>query len=706
MARFGFVGGTYQSDSVIADAQRTINWYPEISESGAGASLAMLYPSPGLQRFAQLPGNEVRGMYEYNGRMFAVTDRFYEVFADGTFTGYDNIPNDGLPVSMVANNANQLAICGGGQLWLFPLVPLKTASLVSVQFFPSHPIGPGIAYSRPSFQATLSSNPFAVGDTVYFSGVTNASGLNGTALIINYINGNVIQGTAGTALGNSPSTLTSTPGQATTAQTGQITTGLAGTPYMVDFLDGYFVLLLANSTMFQTSGLENGSTWDPSFIYQTNEYAGNAVSMISNLRELWIFGAKKSLVYYDSGDLNTPIQPIPGAFVEHGCNAPWSVARLDNSVFWLGSDERGRNVAWRNQGYTPVRISTHGVESIWKTYVTMSDAIGYTTSRTGHGWWHLYFPQAGTSWRYDTTTGMWHEVAFLEPNGLFSPHRSRTHVYAFEKNLVGDTSTGTIYSLTDQVSYDDVPDAPQHSIKRLRRAPHVITEHEWIFHRRMRVLLESGLGPTPPFTGPASGVMNILLTDPNGVQWVANIQDGGSWQSAPYATWPSTGGTPVTVRPFADLAYFPYQAVVYALGVDTGGNPTLTMLGPPASLSGYITELQLQTFPGGLQTRLSVVFGQLQIDPPQAAPREPRMMLRWSDDGGKSWSNEYLCGAGFAGDFRKRVEWRRLGRARDRVYEVSTTDIIPWRLVDAYLDAVPGYDQPVDRYATQIRKMA
>ena len=38
------------------------------------------------------------------------------------------------------------------------------------------------------------------------------------------------------------------------------------------------------------------------------------------------------------------------------------------------------------------------------------------------------------------------------------------------------------------------------------------------------------------------------------------------------------------------------------------------------------------------------------------------------------------------------------GRARDRVYEISTTDPVPWRIIDAYLDADPGY-KPQERLA-------
>ena len=51
--------------------------------------------------------------------------------------------------------------------------------------------------------------------------------------------------------------------------------------------------------------------------------------------------------------------------------------------------------------------------------------------------------------------------------------------------------------------------------------------------------------------------------------------------------------------------------------------------------------------------------------------------LRWSDDGGHTWSNYYERSLGAAGEYGTRVIWRRLGmtvKLRDRVYELSGTD--------------------------------
>lgn len=66
-------------------------------------------------------------------------------------------------------------------------------------------------------------------------------------------------------------------------------------------------------------------------------------------------------------------------------------------------------------------------------------------------------------------------------------------------------------------------------------------------------------------------------------------------------------------------------------------------------------------------------------------PRPPQAMLRWSDDRGSTWSSEHVVGCGMAGQFNTRAVWRRLGRSRYRVYELSVSDPISWVVVDAYL---------------------
>lgn len=484
------------------------------------------------------------------------------------------------------------------------------------------------------------------------------------------------------------------------------------------FLDGFFLALLtpdaqtAQGKTMQYSKLEDGTTWfdvpPPAgsgldWNFRVLPFTDSVLGAIVNQRNLWLYGPKQSIVYYNSGDLLNPFQPIPGAFLEYGLAAEWSPAKLDNAVFWLGADERGWAMAFRSSGWSEQRVSNHAIEQEWNDYPTVSDAITYSMQTDGHEFYHVYFPAANRSWRYDVSTGMWHEPRFWAVTQNVA-HRSRNHVFAFNQHLLGDIQTGSLYLTKPALVTDDVVGAPQNPISRMRRAPHITNELEWEFHHRLRVHLETGLGPMPPFTGQADGDVQLAFLDANGGYWQANITDFGQWETAPYPTAEEVV-IALTNISLADIAYLPYQVVIYALGISTSGVITLTPVSMPQASSGYVQHLPLQTWPSGLQTGLYVSYGQLWIDPPQLAPREPQVMLRFSDDGGHSWSNEYICGAGLAGEWKRRVEFRRLGRSRDRIYEVRMIDPITWRLVDAYLDTTPTH-KVVERYAKQLAKMA
>lgn len=71
---------------------------------------------------------------------------------------------------------------------------------------------------------------------------------------------------------------------------------------------------------------------------------------------------------------------------------------------------------------------------------------------------------------------------------------------------------------------------------------------------------------------------------------------------------------------------------------------------------------------------------------------DPQVMFRYSNDGGKTWSNELTASAGRAGEYGVRVKWNRLGMARRRVFEISVSDPIPWRLLAAYVETSPSAD--------------
>lgn len=66
---------------------------------------------------------------------------------------------------------------------------------------------------------------------------------------------------------------------------------------------------------------------------------------------------------------------------------------------------------------------------------------------------------------------------------------------------------------------------------------------------------------------------------------------------------------------------------------------------------------------------------------------DPQLMLRYSNDGGKTWSSERWAAIGARGKYGQRAVWRALGRGRDRVFELTGSDPVPVHLVNAYLEA-------------------
>jgi hypothetical protein len=73
---------------------------------------------------------------------------------------------------------------------------------------------------------------------------------------------------------------------------------------------------------------------------------------------------------------------------------------------------------------------------------------------------------------------------------------------------------------------------------------------------------------------------------------------------------------------------------------------------------------------------------------------DPQILYRGSADGGQTWGNERACSAGPMGQYHRRVFWTRLGSPRRWVPEVTMSDPIPWRIVDAYLNNDPAAAAP------------
>jgi hypothetical protein len=366
----------------------------------------------------------------------------------------------------------------------------------------------------------------------------------------------------------------------------------------VGFLDGYFVFNEPNSQRVWVTALLDGYDINALDFASAEGSPDGLVAINVDHREAWLFGSDSVEVWYDAGLADFPLTRIQGAFNELGCAAAFSVAKLDNTLFWLGTDARGQGIVYKANGYNGQRVSTHAVEWQIQQYGNISDAIAYTYQQDGHGFYVLTFPSANATWVYDAATQAWHERAGWD-NGSFTRHRSNCQCNFGGNIIVGDYQNGNIYTL-DLDTYAD-----NGQIQR------------WL--RSWRAL------PT--------GTNNLKRTAQHSLQLDAQ---------AGFLLTPVTEG-------------------VYLITED--GFRLIT-----ESYENLIDETTIS------------------VNPP------PQFMLRWSDDGGHTWSNEHWAQGGAVGAYGTRIFWRRLGmtlKLRDRVYELSGTDPIQIAIMGADLIMSP-----------------
>ena len=369
----------------------------------------------------------------------------------------------------------------------------------------------------------------------------------------------------------------------------------------VGYIDGYFVFNQPDSQILWVTSLLDGTSIDPLEFASAEGSPDGLVSLIVDHREVWLFGTNSVEVWYDAGLTDFPLTRIQGAYNEIGCAAAYSVAKLDNGLFWLGADARGRGIVYRANGYTGQRVSTHAVEFAIQGYSDISDAVAYTYQQEGHAFYVLIFPSAGATWVYDVATGAWHERAGFE-NGLFGRHRSNCQMSMAGEIVVGDYDNGNLYAFDLDVFADN--GEAQKWLRSWRALPPGQNDLKRTAHHSLQLDCETGVG--------------------------------------------------------------------------LSGNDV------PEELSYLLTEASSELLTESGDT--------ITVDLEVLQGSNPQVMLRWSDDGGHTWSNEHWTSMGAIGTYGNRAIWRRLGmttKLRDRVYEVSGTDPVKIAILGAELGVTP-----------------
>ena len=242
------------------------------------------------------------------------------------------------------------------------------------------------------------------------------------------------------------------------ALTGTAIAAIDGAPQggTMSALDNYVVFSENIGGEFGISALGDVSSLDPLDVATAEGWPDDCVGVLADHREVWLFGTETIEVWSDTGAAFFPFERVPGGFIEQGCAAKFSPAKLDNSIFWVGRDRNGKGIIYRANAYIPIRISTHAIEfAINKGDI--SDAIGFAYQSEGHLFYQVSFPSLDQTWVYDVSTGpqgAWHQKAWKDTSGLLHRHRANCQAFFYNDHLVGDYQNGNISHMS-QNYFDD-----------------------------------------------------------------------------------------------------------------------------------------------------------------------------------------------------------------------------------------------------------
>lgn len=210
----------------------------------------------------------------------------------------------------------------------------------------------------------------------------------------------------------------------------------------VDYIEGYFIFARAQSQAFYWTAIGN-ITVDPLDFASAERSPDILVAVRVLSDEVWLFGEASVEVWVPTGDGTLPFERVNGRVFDRGCINRATVARLDDSLFWVGSD----HVVYRAQG-VPGRISTNSIEERIRD-ADKSNLHAWAFTWDGHLFYALTIDVQGT-FVFDALTGQWCEFASYGR----SAWRAAFGTSNQELVTVGDDETGQLWRLSSDVFLD------------------------------------------------------------------------------------------------------------------------------------------------------------------------------------------------------------------------------------------------------------
>lgn len=399
--------------------------------------------------------------------------------------------------------------------------------------------GPGALYTTPGLDlfATCGTGP-VVGMSVFqntlnvisnnkayqvsANGTVTANGSLGTSAIVTPVSMVSLagEGSAGPTQTGQLGVFTGTAGYYSTGGNfSQIAlpTSLTG-PLTAAELDTFIVVNQVGTNIWWQSNSLDMSAWNALAFSFADSLPSNVVAIKMFNRTLFLLKTDSTEFWVDQGTAPFAFGRLNGPYTHFGCAAPFSPARVGDSLVWLTQTDEGQGMVVQATNYVPSRISNHAIERQIQSYGKISDAIGYAYQQEGHIFYVLTFPTASATWVYDATTSallgipMWHQRAAFNPsNGAFSRHQGNCYAFFNGLHLIGDWQTGNVYALDLNTLTDN--GAQRKWVRTWRALKDPIMEPRRF--DSLQIDMQTGIG-VPPTVSPE---LYIRWSDDGGHKW-------------------------------------------------------------------------------------------------------------------------------------------------------------------------------------------
>ena len=167
------------------------------------------------------------------------------------------------------------------------------------------------------------------------------------------------------------------------------------------FIDGYLVQIEPARRFAFNSAPADAMSYNTLDRFTSEVSPDLLVSMAVSNNELLLFSQTTAEFFEDSGATQQPFRS-KRITMDRGCGGRYTVAKMDNTVYWLGND----GIFYVLAGYQPIRISTGPIEQAI-IGLDWDKAFAFVWESAKHKVCYWTFPD-GLTWGYDVSSKLWH----------------------------------------------------------------------------------------------------------------------------------------------------------------------------------------------------------------------------------------------------------------------------------------------------------